>query len=196
MNKHITFFATVLLISWLSACNSQDSLLSPSPTIDLSPVFAPTDPPVEAIVTTQPTAWQEVSDVEIKLERWGCYGECPVYEITISGNGTVVYRGYRYVMLEGEQVDLISQQLVEDLLEDFEEIDFYSLPDYTSSPATDMPKTSLSLSIAGNAKTLRHNYGDRNAPKELSALERKIDVVVNSRRWIGDSGFELWHSFP
>ena len=41
------------------------------------------------------------NDTKIMLERWGCFGTCPVYKLSISGDGSVVYQGKAYVSSRG-----------------------------------------------------------------------------------------------
>jgi hypothetical protein len=36
----------------------------------------------------------------------------------------------------------------------------------------------------GKTKTIKHNGGDLTAPKQLTALENRIDEIVNSDQWV------------
>src|SRR5947209_8490280 len=48
------------------------------------------------------------------LERTGCYGECPVYRLTVSSDGSVVYVGTRWVKTLGKkQYKITDAQLAE-----------------------------------------------------------------------------------
>ena len=44
---------------------------------------------------------EELKDVIITLERTECFGTCPVYRLTVHGDGRVVYEGIRFVEVEG-----------------------------------------------------------------------------------------------
>jgi hypothetical protein len=46
-------------------------------------------------------------DFVISLERTSCFGECPVYSVTIDAKGNVTYDGKRFVRVEGRTTDRI-----------------------------------------------------------------------------------------
>jgi len=130
----------------------------------------------------QPTNF---NDVIITLERTGCYGTCPIYELTISGDGNVTYKGEGFVNVTGTHTAQITQEEVKELIDEFYKIEYFSLKDsYEEYRVTDMPSTITSITINGRTKTVRHYHGDKNAPKELTELERKIDEITNSKQWV------------
>ena len=51
--------------------------------------------------------------------------------------------------------------------------------------ATDSPTVITSVTAGGRTKRIRHDYGCFAAPQELAALERLIDEVTGTARWIG-----------
>src|SRR2546430_1156203 len=59
----------------------------------------------------------QVKEVIITLKRTVCYGTCPDYELTIYGNGTVVYEGYRYVAVTGRHSSSIPHERVKQLVD-------------------------------------------------------------------------------
>jgi len=134
-----------------------------------------------------PTAAPGSSDLKnlvITLERTACKGKCPVYALTIYGNGTVVYEGKEFVKIQGRQTTSISEDKIRELVSEFEKIDYFSLSDnYQNRVITDMPSAITSITIGGKTKTVNHYHGDLGAPKELSALEDKIDEIANSAQW-------------
>jgi hypothetical protein len=48
-------------------------------------------------------AEQAADDAVITLERTVCYGTCPSYKVTLTGDGTVVYEGQNFVRVQGRQ---------------------------------------------------------------------------------------------
>jgi hypothetical protein len=40
-------------------------------------------------------------DIEITLERGMCFGTCPVYSVSLFGNGPVLWKGEKYVAVMG-----------------------------------------------------------------------------------------------
>ncbi len=133
-------------------------------------------------------AEEETVDLEgiiITLERTACYGFCPIYSLTIRGNGSVIYEGENFVETVGKAETVISKEKVEQLISEFEKSDYDSFKDsYTERTITDAPSVITSITKDGKTKTIEHYHGDFNAPEELTELEDKIDEIVNSEQWI------------
>ena len=75
----------------------------------------------------------------------------------------------------------------------FERIKYYSLDDryVIGSPGcvgavTDMPSARTSIQITGKSKGISHYYGCRDSEvlRALTALERKIDEIAGTEKWI------------
>lgn len=129
-------------------------------------------------------------EVVITLERTTCYGTCPSYKLTILGDGSVTFEGREYVRIKGTIRSKVAPASVESLVQEFISIDYFDLlddyssiknPDGTETFVTDLPTAITSLSLAGKQKKIADYVG---APNQLRELERKIDGVVNSKRWI------------
>ena len=126
----------------------------------------------------------DTKDVVITLERTACFGTCPVYSLTIQGNGTVIYEGKDFVEVKGKAEITITQDQIDELISEFEKVDYFSLKDsYMERTITDAPTVSTSISINGKTKTVEHYHGDFSAPEKLTELEDKIDEIVNSDQW-------------
>jgi len=127
----------------------------------------------------------EPSDRVITLERTMCFGTCPVYKLTIYGDGTIAYEGKKHVKEQGNRTTRISEDKVRELISEFERIGYFKLRDsYVARGMTDMPSAITSITIGSRTKTVGHYYGDKSAPKELKELEKMIDVISGSSRWI------------
>lgn len=135
---------------------------------------------------------ENISDVLITLERGPCFGTCPVYKLTILGDGSVKYigsdikmKGNLTVKEVGERDSKISTKEIIEIIKEFEKIDYFSLQDeYTKRDYTDGRTMITSIKINGKSKTITRYTGDKTAPKELLYLENKIDEIVNSAQWI------------
>lgn len=125
-------------------------------------------------------------DLVITLERTPCYGTCPSYRITLYGNGSYVFNGTRCVVVKGQKKGAITRVAVKGLVKDFGAANFSSFRDsYEDMGITDMPSAILSFTANGTTKQVFHYQGDPNAPKDLRALEDRVDSVVNTKRFIG-----------
>jgi len=123
------------------------------------------------------------SDLVITMERTACHGTCPIYKLTINGDGNVIYQGQDFVEIEGEQTASLSPAQIQDMVSAFEETKFFTLTDYTNEDTTDSPTVITSITLNGKTKTVHHYYGDNSAPQELFDLESKIDEITNSKQW-------------
>ncbi len=120
----------------------------------------------------------------ITLERGMCYGTCPVYSLTLSANGTVIYDGQMYVNETGVRNGTINASSFSNLIDQFEKGGFYQMKDtYTAYDITDMPSATLTVQKMNLTKQIVHYYGDMSAPKILTGLEDAVDQAVNVTRW-------------
>jgi len=126
----------------------------------------------------------DLNTVVMTLQRSRCFGICPVYNLTIYGNGTVLYEGIANVNITGIQISNISENQIRQLLSEFRNIDYFSLneTEIASHVVYDAPVFTTSLTINEKTKTIRH-YESAD-PAALTALENTIDAVVNSGQWI------------
>jgi len=119
-------------------------------------------------------------DIVITIARSSCFGYCPVYSAEIHANGEVVYVGRENVKEKGERRFKISQETIQQLVKEFERVDYFSLKykydaDENGMSVTDLPTTTTSLCLDGKKKTVVNYYG---APKRLFDLEDKIDSLA------------------
>ena len=129
----------------------------------------------------------------ITLQRTACFGSCPVYKLTIFDDGTVLFDGKEFVKRTGMDTSRITKAQLEALVREFEKINYPTLDEkYTDDPKncpeqwTDNPSAITSLDWNGKKNTVRHYYGCRGSKvaEQLTALEDKIDQVVNTDQWI------------
>ena len=129
----------------------------------------------------------------ITLQRTPCFGSCPSYKLTIYEDGTVEYEGKDYVKRKGKAEGRITKAELEQLIQEFERIDYLNLADdYTLNSKncpqgwTDNPTAVTSLNWKDKKKTITHYHGCRGSSvlEQLTALEDKIDQVVKTERWI------------
>lgn len=129
----------------------------------------------------------------ITLERTPCFGTCPVYKLEIFADGKVVYEGKDFVKRKGTVQGRITKAAVQQLVREFNRINYLRLDDEYISEGpncpewwTDSPSAVTSINWKGRQKTIRHYHGCRGAKvlDQLTALEQKIDQVAKTRRWV------------
>jgi hypothetical protein len=127
------------------------------------------------------------NDIVITIERTSCFGDCPVYSAQIYADGSVVYEGKSNVKETGERRFKISQDRIQQLFKEFEQVDYFSLKDKYDADEngmswTDLPTTTTSVCLDGRKKRVVNYYG---APKKLLALEDKIDSLAGLYKYLG-----------
>ena len=116
-----------------------------------------------------------------------CPGACPDYSIVIHGDGKVLYEGRRYVAEKGKRQGRISAQQVKALFLEFDGIGFFSLQDRYDAIAADGAVTKTSIEASGRSKQVVNCHPSR-APDGLYNLEKTIDEISNSSRWVKRTG--------
>jgi hypothetical protein len=126
----------------------------------------------------------DIQNVVITLKRSACFGICPTYNLTIYGNGTVIYEGTTNVNMTGIQISNITEDNLRLLISEFKKIDYFSLneTEIAGHVVYDAPMFTTSLTINGKIKTIKHY--ETAVPKQLTDLENKIDEIVTSSQWI------------
>ena len=133
---------------------------------------------------TVPCGAYDPQSVVIRLERGSCYGSCPVYGVTLYGDGTVRYDGKDHVRVRGSQTAVIAPGAVRSLVEEIERSGFYSMNEtYTQVSITNASSAVIFVATEGQKKQVRHYLGDFKAPKALETLENRIDEVSGTSRW-------------
>jgi hypothetical protein len=130
------------------------------------------------------------ADLMITLERTACFGSCPVYKLTVRGDGSLTYEGHKFVRVEGSRQGTLDKEAVAQIAQAFIDADYFELkdrysaienPDGTETVVTDLPSTYTSISLNRRRKAVADYVG---APKKLIELEEKIDRITNSKRWV------------
>jgi hypothetical protein len=143
-----------------------------------------------------PPAEEQVEAAEpgpaISLERTPCYGTCPVYNVSVSPSGQVVFEGQANVRVIGTANGQIPPLRVDSLLVELEKAGYFRFASrYTvSEPAcgryvTDLPAAITTVIFRGRTKRIEHDHGCGGAPLALAVLEKRIDEVLGSSEWIG-----------
>lgn len=146
------------------------------------------------------------SAFEITMERTPCLGRCPVYTVTIDGDGRVKWKGAQNVVAVGKRRSTIPQKRIREIEAKLDEIAFFKL-DENGDPPDPGPQcvrtatsTSCSLSrsiticsdtphaiITVRRRDKTHAVGnDHCEPSPLDGLEALIDDIAHTNVWIGE----------
>ena len=161
------------------------------------------DKPADAVATTPPPASlaahadpsPEIS--AIRLQRSGCFGACPIYEVELAADGQVKYVGDKFVDQAGFHTSKIHPSEFDALADKIRAIHFFSLkdryrfePDGCTSWATDQPTATIVVTANGKEKMVSYYYGCRGLAigPQLKALAQTIDTVGGTSQWVGGHG--------
>jgi hypothetical protein len=141
------------------------------------------------------------ASLELRMQRTACYGECPVYSVSLSPTGHVIFEGVEFTQTKGRGESTIGPEKIKMLVAEIESADFFSLkdaytPDSGNCPivATDMPSVVLWIKLNGKSKRVEHYLGCFGTtpnssnlpivPRKLGILAAKIDEVIGTDRWL------------
>jgi hypothetical protein len=114
----------------------------------------------------------------VRLSRGSCFGICPVYSITVYGNGGFVYEGTGFVQVQGKRKGRLSPK---DTAELFSEIktQFFRLKSRYGNES-DLPATTIVVSIQNRRKVVT----DFTGTKEVEHLSELIERLTSVERFI------------
>jgi len=127
----------------------------------------------------------------IRLERVRCFGNCPVYSVTIHGDGRLDYEGKRHVAEQGVRHGRVEAQEIKAVFTNLANARFFAMPEEYSEAdcqryCTDMASAITEVTVKGVAHRVKHYYGCESAPKTLFDVESGIDKAAKVERWTGD----------
>jgi hypothetical protein len=120
------------------------------------------------------------------LERTACFGSCPIYKVTVYGDGAIDWEGEQFVKVVGHATGRATPDQLSRLRAAFVHAGFTSFKSaYDHETITDQPGAEVSFRDGSRTRTVVHHDGDRSAPPSLSLLEDQIDDILETTRWIG-----------
>ncbi len=136
--------------------------------------------------TTIPEPVPGDSALVVSLERTACFGFCPMYLVEVYRDGTVKYRGDRFVKTVGEatsKVDAATLARIDQAIAQAGWDGFATA--YDRQDVTDHPGAIVIVEKDGQRQQVSHYHGDHSAPKALAELEDEIDRLLNIEQFIG-----------
>lgn len=118
---------------------------------------------------------KDKTELSLKMERSGCYGRCPIYDLTIEPDGKVIFEGKGYTKTTAKAEDEISKEQLKQLIAEIEKANFFLFENAYNSDSqncpttvTDSPSVKLYVKLNGKEKTIDHYLGCwDNKPEEM-----------------------------
>lgn len=124
----------------------------------------------------------------IALERTACRGNCPVYSMTVHGDGTIEYEGFLNVPVKGKRIGSVPKDSVTSLLNAIEKVNVNELQaKYLKQGVTDMPSVLFKVIHTKDGvirgKSIVDYQGDDTAPEALRMLYNQMDSWYHLIQW-------------
>ncbi len=133
--------------------------------------------------STQPTAGSLSTD-QVSLYRQGCFGPCPIYTVSVFASGRIEFEGSAFVCAKGLQSAQIERDVANKLLGDLESAGFFALTWTPGALIADAPSATTTLVRQGRTHRTERNHGDPHAPRILRRMEKVIDEIAGTARWL------------
>ncbi len=183
-SRYAGFAAAALLNVFVSGIVVQASATIPHA------ARAPDIPQCDCVYIAMATvpAFPEIRDwnsLAITLNRGPCFGTCPIYTVTIHGDGRIEYEGAQFTAHPGKYEAKISVAQVRALFEKFRAANFFALRVEYRGEVTDNPTYTVTLRYDDHEKRVVDYVGRMVAmPLVVTELERAIDEAADTARWV------------
>lgn len=149
-------FVLSFLLIGLLACKSKEKTISNTP------------PNIEKST--------ELDDF-VSLDRTGCFGTCPIYQIKIFRSGKVQYIGKKFVENEGTFQAQLDKTSLDDLFSEIDSLNWKSFPDQYPMDNVDFPQFRVEIKLGDFQKVIR---GNTRADEAIIKLTQTIDGLIKT----------------
>ena len=177
-NRWYAFAVAILLLGTMTSLwFAGDADVIPESRADLRWSWLRRSPAGEPAVTVH-------DDSFVSLRRTGCFGECPIYRVTVFGSGRVEYVGRHYVCAIGPRTAVIDRRAASKLISDLETAGYFEIDWQPGNSWTDDSSAITRLSTPRMARTILDYHGDEGVPGLMRRFEDAIDEVAGTDRWM------------
>ena len=122
----------------------------------------------------------DISKIDFKAEA--CFGECPIFELTIMADGTANYDAKMFNKQQGQFKTILKKAQFDSLKASLANSDFFSLNNSYSTSWTDHPTYYLTVTLKdGQTKTIK-DYGP-SGPDKLENVYHLIFSLRETQDW-------------
>lgn len=125
---------------------------------------------------------QKVEFSQINFEADACFGTCPIFTMTIAGNGTAHYNAKMYNDKQGDFNTIIKRLQLDSLNLLIEKSDLFSLKNEYSSDWTDQPTYTITIKLNNGQIKKISDYGPV-GPDKLKNLYHLIFSLRQTQDW-------------
>ncbi len=134
-----------------------------------------------------PIAGQSVPEIKaISLQRTACFGQCPIYTVTLVRVGPSLFDGQRWSPRVGQFEGTIDSSAFASLAHFIVAEGFLTFDSAYAEGVTDHSTTITCLQSARASRCISH-YG-ASGPAQLNGIEHAIDSVSETLHWAAKKG--------
>jgi Domain of unknown function (DUF6438) len=120
----------------------------------------------------------------VTLSRGMCYGECPVYEVTLRANGSASWKGVLSTSRLGRYKARLDPWEFCGLARFIERCGFFDWNDAYVMHVTDFPQYELTVRRGRRRKKVRQYATDE--PPDFWVIARLVDAIADGLEWSAD----------
>ncbi|MGB3545879.1 MAG: DUF6438 domain-containing protein [Saprospiraceae bacterium] len=142
-----------------------------APTAQASMTMRATERPAEPMAT---------------LRRTSCYGDCPVFTLSVYPDGALRYEGKRNVEMEGTYVGKTDDAMVKSLGRFATTSRYFTFKNrYPAEDewTADLPMVVTTMNYNGFENEVQHQFG---GPEALTELEQRLEELIKKTVWTKD----------
>ncbi|MCS7086775.1 MAG: DUF6438 domain-containing protein [Bacteroidia bacterium] len=121
-------------------------------------------------------------DFFFSVKKTPCYGQCPVYELNVHADGTVVYNAVRFTEQTGTFTKTLSAARLQELKNAVRQSPFFSWDTlYDNAGISDLPSTIVEISLDGRRKKVVNRH---KGPKDFKIWLDKWESLVGKEGYV------------
>lgn len=125
------------------------------------------------------TKLQDLEKV-VSMNMGPCYGNCPVYNITVYNNGVVAYEGERFTDRKGIYVRDIGRSALKTLQQELVAANLRKFPNAFRSQIPDLPTVTIEYFDDDGSKVIRGKDG---RPPQVLKIQELLEQIANEGDW-------------
>lgn len=109
-----------------------------------------------------------------------CYGNCPVYTITVYDNGIAAYEGERFTERRGVHIRNIGRAALKSLKQELVAANLWEFPNAFRSRIPDLSTVTIEYFENGRSKVIRGKDG---RPPQVLKIQELLEQIANEGDW-------------
>lgn len=126
-----------------------------------------------------------VDSLFFKIERTPCFGQCPVYSMSIYQSGRAELEGRKFFDFIGTYTVKFTESEMIQIKQWADQSGFWKMNTVFDAPVTDLPSTTTILVTDYGTKWV---YNRMNAPDALREFETNVETLIKDKQWMVSNG--------